>query len=408
MPRTREYHLHLPYFHVDTSKNMSLLYGVRITRDLVMKLAMFFFPIYLYIHGTSDPFWQFLPGSELQRGVSLLVLFYLIHRLTVLFTGIGIGKITTKIGYVKAMSIGFSLFALFLSLLYMNHNPGWILLLAAFINGLETNFFWNSYFTLMSKFALNKHVGQDLGLLQFFLQIAQAIAPALGGLLIVSFGFPSLFMVGLVGVLIALIFVLQLDLKKEHDVVSWGEFLSWTKEGTFLRLSLAYAGQYLNNATLVLWPLYIFLILGSIDRVGILYTLSLFLAMILSFAVGFYVDHRKNKKPFYLSGSLLSLLWLLRVQVVSFWQIAMIDTIDKITANFHWLFFDSISMKRGQGGQAFSYFVYRELITSLAAILFWLIVGGLFLFLSQPWLALFVLAAVGVMFSLLIKEHHKP
>jgi len=406
MPRTREYHLHLPQLHVNKSKNASALYGVRIFRDLISKLAIFFLPIYLYQHGSSDPFWQFLPGNELQKGVLLLVLFFLIHRLTILLTGIEIGKLITRIGYRESMLIGFVLFAIFLSLLYVKSNPGWLLLVAAIINGLETNFFWNSYNTLISKFTLKRHMGQNLGLLNFFLQLAQAIAPALGGVLIVSFGFQSLFLVGLVGVLICIVFVLQLDLKKERDVISWKEFFSWINEKEFLRLAISQAGRYFNDATLIFWPLYIFLILGSIDRVGFLYALSLFFALILSFGVGLYIDHKKDKKPFYISGGILSLLWLLRSQVVSFWQIIIIDTIDRLTTNLYVLFADSILFKRSKGSQALSYFVYREIMVSLTAILFWLVAGSLFLIFSDPWMALFSLAAIGVLMGLLVKEHH--
>ena len=412
MPRTREYHLHLPHlhlprFHVDTSKNMNLLYGVRVSRDLIYRLAIFFLPIFLYQQGSTDPFWNFIPGGDLQRGVLLLVFFYLIHRLTVLATGIGIGKLITKIGYQKAMLTGFGLFSIFLSLLYIRPNPGWLLLLGAFINGLETNFFWNTYFTLISKLTLQRHIEEDLGILHFFRQLAQAIAPALGGILVVSFGFPALFMVGLVGALVSVLFVLQMELKSERDRVSWAEFVKWTQEKTFLRLAVSQAGRYLNDAVLVFWPLYVFLILGSIDRVGFLYTLSLFLAMLVSFGVGFYIDHQKSKRPFYISGGVLSLLWLLRSQVISFWQIALIDTVDRLTANFYFIFHDSILFKRSKGGQALSYFVYRELMVSMAAILFWLIVGALFLVFADPWTALFLLAAVGVLLGLLIKEHHK-
>ena len=406
MPRTREYHLHLPLFHVDKSKNTSLLYGIRVARDLVMRLAIFFLPIYLYQHGSADLFWQFIPGNELQRGVLLLVLFYFIHRLTILVSGIGIGKLITKIGYQKSMLVGFILFAIFLSLLYIDSTPGWLLLAAAFVNGLETNFFWNSYNTLISKFTLSRHLGQDLGLLNFFLQLVQAIAPALGGLMIVSFGFQSLFLVGLVGILVCIIFVLQMNLKKENDQISWAEFLSWTKEKSFLRLAISQAGRYLNDATLIFWPLYVFLILGSIDRVGFLYTLSLFLAMLLSFGVGFYIDHHKNKKPFYVSGGIMSLLWILRSQVISFWQIAIIDTIDRLSANFYAIYYDAIAIKRGKGKEALSYFVYREIVVAIVAIFFWLVVGSLFLIFPDPWLSLFVLAAVGVLLGLLVKKHH--
>ena len=45
---------------------------------------------------------------------------------------------------------------------------------------------------------------------------------------------------------------------------------------------------------------------------------------------------------------------------------------------------------------------------SVAAILFWLTVGGLFLIFPDPWLALFTLAAIGVLMGLLVKEHHRP
>ncbi|MBT3249160.1 MAG: MFS transporter [Candidatus Pacebacteria bacterium] len=406
MPRTRGYNLHLPSIHVNKSKNTNMLYGVRVFRDLVSKLAIFFLPIYLYQHGSSDPFWKFLPGSELQKGVLLLALFFLVHRITILLTGIGIGRLITRIGYRKSMLIGFILFAIFLSLLYIKENPGWLLLLASFVNGLETNFFWNSYNTLISKFTLKRHMGKDLGLLNFFLQLGQAITPALGGLLIVSFGFQSLFLVGLVGIMICIIFVLQLHLKKERDTISWKEFFVWTKEKAFLRLALSQAGRYINDATLIFWPLYIFLILGAIDRVGFLYTLSLFLAMIVSFGVGFYIDSNKNKKPFYVSGGILSIIWILRSQVISFWQIAIIDTFDKLSANFYAVYYDAIAIKRGKGSQALSYFVYRELIVSILAIPFWTVVGGLFLVFPDPWLALFMLASIGVLMGLLVKEHH--
>jgi MFS family permease len=406
MPRNRGYHLHLPSLHFNKSRNANMLYGVRVFRDLVSKLAIFFLPIYLYQHGSSDPFWQFLPGNELQKGVLVLVLFYLVHRATILLTGIEIGRLITRIGYRKSMLTGFILFAIFLSLLYVKENPGWMLLLASFVNGLETNFFWNSYNTLISKFTLKRHMGQDLGLLNFLLQLGQAIAPALGGLLIVSFGFRSLFLVGIVGILICIIFVLQLQIKRERDVISWKEFSTWTREKSFLRLATSQAGRYFNDATLIFWPLYIFLILGAIDRVGFLYTLSLFMAMIVSFGVGFYIDNNKNKKPFYVSGGVLSILWILRSQVISFWQIAIIDTLDKLSANFYAVYYDAIAIKRGKGSQALSYFVYRELIVSIMAIPFWTMVGGLFLIFPEPWLALFMLAAVGVLMGLLVKEHH--
>ena len=52
-----------------------------------------------------------------------------------------------------------------------------------------------------------------------------------------------------------------------------------------------------------------------------------------------------------------------------------------------------------------SYFVYREMIYSFTAIIFWLVVAALFYFFVTAWQSLFVIAAVGVLLTLLIKEH---
>lgn len=404
MPKDQSLHLQLPHFDFDSSQRLNTLYAIRVARDLVYKLAFFFLPIYLYQHGSKDSFWHFLPGGELQRGILLLAIFYFIHRLTVFLSAIPIGKFQVKIGYKKSLLIGFSLYAVFLSTLYASEQPGWVLLIGAVINGLETNFFWNSFYPLISKFTRKQHMGQNLGLVQFLLQVAQALAPALGGVLIVAFGFQSLFMVGLIGVLTAIIFTLQLELSKEYDRVSWHELKDWLEEASFVRLVSSQAGRYINDASVNLWPLYVFLILGAVDRVGYLYTLSLFLAMILSFLVGFYIDHKKNKRPYFVSGGMLTVLWLLRTQVFSVWQIVVVDTFEKITGSFHWLFFDATSIKRGKGGQALSYFVYREMIMSLFAMLFWVVIGAVFLFVSNPWTGLFLVAAVGVMMSLAVKE----
>lgn len=405
MPKIRDFHLsHLP-FKFDVSKNLNLIYGLRVTRDLISKMAIFFLPIFLYQQGSSHDFWHFLPGNQLQRGVLLLVIYYLIKRLTTLITAIEIGKLTTKVGYQKSMLLGFASFGLFLSLLYASTNPGWLILISAAINGLETNFFWSSYQTLISEFTLTSHLGQDLGLQHFLLQVAQAIAPALSGFLIMAFGFHALFMIGLVGVLVCVLLTLNLDLKKNRDRVSWKELRRWFQDKSFARLALSQGGRYLNDATLIFWPLYVFLLLGAVDKVGFLYTASLFLAMILSFSIGFYIDHQQNKKPFYLSGGFLSILWLLRSQVVSFWQVVIIDTFDRLTSSFYTLFADSILVKRGKGSQSFSYYVYREIIISLTAVIFWLAVGGLFFIFDSAWTALFAVAAVGVLLGLLAQEH---
>jgi len=127
--------------------------------------------------------------------------------------------------------------------------------------------------------------------------------------------------------------------------------------------------------------------------------------MVVSFFVGSRIDKSHNKKPFYLSGSFISLIWLMRMNVASIWNIAIVDTLDKLTGNYHWLFFDRKVMIRGRGKKVFSYFTYHEMILAIVAVIFWYLVAVIFLLFPIGWNAMFVLGSVGVMLSLLIKEH---
>jgi len=65
-------------------------------------------------------------------------------------------------------------------------------------------------------------------------------------------------------------------------------------------------------------------------------------------------------------------------------------------------------MVRGKGREGLSYFTYRQMISSVAAIVFWSLVFFLFYFFGNAWTSLFVTAAVGVLLTLLVKEHQGP
>ena len=200
-----------------------------------------------------------------------------------------------------------------------------------------------------------------------------------------------------------MILTLFMDIKGTRDVVSFKEFRGWLREKQFKKLTLSIAGRYINDAALFVWPLYVFIFLGSVDKVGYLYTISLFIAMMFTFFISVYIDHTKSRKPFFLSGGILSVLWLLRTQFLSILSIALIDVVERLTSNFHWLFFDMLLMKRGKGSNALSYFVYREIVLNVTAIAFWVIFAGFFM-LNWGWNSLFLFAAVGVILSLLMKD----
>lgn len=406
MPRSRGRYLPLPRFHINHTRNLKILYGLRVCRDLMSKFALFFLPIFLYQVGSQTAIFEFLAVSNLQRGMLAIGVYYIISAsLSALFS-IWAGKLAVKIGYQKTFVFSYLLYLVqFILLFYLSSAPNLRLyLLVAVVNGLQTPVFWASYLTILSKNTKRASMGQDMGVLQLLLQVVGVVAPAVSGLIAYLIGMEVLFLLGMVMTLISVSLVLLMDEKESRFQVSWQEFFAWLQERQYGRLAASMMGKYIYDAAVFLWPLYVFLLLGTIDKVGYLYTISLFLAMLVTFFTGVYIDRTRNKKPFYLSGGLLSVIWLLRTQVFTVWGIILSDTFDRLAANVHALFFDTAVIKRGKGSRAFSYFIYREVIVNTAAVFFWL-AFVIFFLLNGGWTGIFVFASVGVMFSLLVREN---
>ena len=408
----------MPILHLrfQKSKNLKYIYAIRVLRELVNKLVIFFLPLYFF--NLHLPIWDQvnlslisngLPAfSTLQIGIFNIALSHVLSRLICFLSAIPIAKIQTKFGIQHGFVLGHLLYAVFVLLLFMSKANPYFAILAMAVDGFQMNFFWNSYYYSLSRNSNENKMGSNLGVIKLILNLLAMVSPALGGLIITSLGYSTLFLLGLVVILVGVIFSLLLDNVKVHDKISWKEFKDWMQEPGFRRLALTFSGRYFNDAMVILWPLYMFILLGSTEGVGTLYSLSLFLAFLLTYLIGGAIDKNTNRKPYLFSGGLLSILWMLRSFFVGIWSIAVINTIDKLTSTYHWLFFDRAWILRGKGRQALSYFVYREMIMSAAAVLFWILVFFLFYFFGQAWTSLFAIAAIGVLLTLLVREHKGP
>lgn len=390
-------------FAFQKTKNLRYIYAIRLVRELANQLMVFFLPLYFF--NLRFSFMNRFALSDLKEGIFNVALIYLLTVLVAFFSAIPISKILIKYGIRNGFLMGQLLYCLFILLLYLSKDNPYLVFTAAVTNGLQVNFFWNSFYYSLSRDSKESKLGSNLGLINFLLNLLAMIAPALGGLIIVTLGYQTLFLLGLVIILGGLIFSVLLDNVKVRDAISWHEFFTWLKEPTFRRLGLSFAGRYFNDASVSLWTLYMFILLGSTDGVGYFYSLSLFIALFISFSTGSLIDKNKSRKPFFVSGGFMSFCWILKGFVVNIWSITILNAIDKITSTFHWMFFDRSWISRGKGREALSYFVYREMIYNFAAIIFWLLVMAIFYFLIVAWRSLFVIASIAVLLTLLIKEH---
>lgn len=406
MPRFIQHHLHFPHFHVNlkSNHNMRMLYGIRVLRELKGNLIFFFIPLFLFQTGPKISFLMGFNFSDFQKGMIAVGLYFIMYRIAMLLSVVPVGKfIATKLGFKNAFIVSRVLAVIVMVLYHQSTTHYWLVFAAAFLDGIEGAFFWPLFYNIFGSSAKKKEVGKSLGFLQFALQFVAMAAPALGGLIIVMLGYDKLFMTGMLLTMSGVAFAISMHDGIVTAVPSFKELFAWLKEKRFRQLSMTYVGRYINDSVLTIWPLYVYLLLQGVERVGFLYSMSLFIAMLLSFFIGFYIDHNKSKKPFFLSGGFLSLLWFLRMRAVDLWSVVFVDVTNRLVSSFHWMFYDAILIRRGRGEKSYPFFIYREVTLSLGGILVWLIFTGLFIF-SGDWRMLFLLAAMGTISSLFIND----
>jgi len=403
MFRTKDHHLHLPHFTFDDSNDLRLLYGIRVIRDLVNKMAMFFLPIYLFTIGSKTEYLSSLPLDGFQKGILVISMYYVLVGIIGFFLGIPSGIIYRKIGYQKSFVFSFLLRAVFFITMYFSKENALFLLPSILLDTTNSQMFWAGYYSMLSKNALKKNMGKDMGVLQTLLQIVAVISPAISGVIAYAAGIEYLFFIGLVLMLCSSFLAVKMDTNVENNSVSYKEFFRWLHETRFIKLAASFSGKYIYDASIFLWPLYIFLLLGSVDKVGYLYTVSLFLAMLFTYFAGSYVDKHKSKKPFYYIGGALSLVTIMRSQIISVWGVAFIDMFDKLASKVYNIYFDTMFMKRSKGHDVVSFFIYREMLLNLSTVIFWACVGLFFIFFSG-WKSIYILASVGVLAGLLMKD----
>lgn len=373
-------------------------------RDAAGRLGTFYLPLFFYQSAQTMEF--FSPDfTNLQKGMLVISFYYLFQRLFGAVVNFAQAKLTLKIGHDQSMLLGTAFKAFWLlSLTYIEKNP-WFLLLATILAGIETGFFWQSYHTLVCRFSLEKEMGKSLAGFRFLGNFITMLAPALGALIINFFGFNYLFYISILLIMVSIMGLIKLDIAPERDEVNLKEYLSWMKEKSFKTLVFSQIGRYFYDVSFVLWPLYVFLIIADIVKVGYVYTVSLFLAMIVNIFTGDFLDKKaKHRTPFAVSGGILSVISMLRVLVTGAWEVVVIDTSNRMLGNFYWLIHDKIIFSRGRGSQDFSYFVYNEVNRSIAAVIFWFFMLVFFFLVRVDWIGLFALGSVGILLSLLAKE----
>lgn len=368
-----------------------------------VQLTLFFLPLFLYQIGTETHIFSQLSISSFQKGVLMIGGYFLIQRITVFCSSLFVSRLIASIGSRSGMILGqlFNIFVLLVFILARTRPE--ILLFVAILEGVKITIFWNSYFTVLSDTAIYSKMGESVGTIEFFTKLLQVVIPALTGIILIRHGFWLVFGLGIVFHLISILALFVAPQVQKYQSGTLAEFKEWMKETGFQKFSVSIVGKYFVDSLQFMWPFFVYLLIGKVDRVGYLYSFVFFISLLFVYFSGWYVDHFRSRKPFTWSGIFLGVTWLLRSGVTGIWSIIAVDTVDKLASSVFLPFYDSLILRRGKGRKALAFFTYRELILSFSAILFWSFFLIYFLFVDD-WRGFLLLGSIGMLLAIQLTD----
>lgn len=394
------------HYHV-FSKEFKVLFFAKILHSTGLMLTHFFLPLFLFGVGKSFTIFDPLGISELQKGMMVVGGYFILQRIFVLLFNREVSEIIHRLGSRNGMIIGQVIHIACLVCYQFIAQNHFLILLAALLEGIKMPLFWSSYYTLFSNTAKYKKMGKSVGTIEFFTRLIHVMLPGVSGIIITLFGFNSLFLFGIVFQSVSLITLFFVPDTYKSNKLSLGQQLASIRLRHDHNWILSLAGRYMVDSLQSLWPFLVVFLIGSVERVGYLYSFVLFVSLICIYFAGWYIDHRKSRQPFVFSGSFLAVLWAIRAVVSSLWGIVAIDTLDKLFSSIFNPFYDSLLFRKAKGDYTLAYFVFREQVISLTALVFW---GGFviyFLFTSW-WQYLMVIGFVGMLMSIRLSDQLIP
>lgn len=353
-----------------------------------------FIPVYVYQVGYEQQDGSFVSGMR------TLLLFLLLARVAAGLSSLAVEQLIDRIGFRWTLLVSSVLLSAKFVLLTIAGRNLVFLWIAALLSGLVTSTYWISRHALFGEDQDTMHVGTSLGLLVFLSQVVTVIGPLVGGFVTAMFGFLSLFRLGLVLAVSSGIPFFFMRHHRRHHPDGVAGMVEKLKDPMNFPLVVSWIGRSWDEHLIIdFWPLYVFLVVGAVEKLGIISAAVAGISMIASYAAGLLFDRRQERRKMFLLGAGVSAaIWPVRAFARSFWPLLSIDALHNLVYPAYWVPFLSQTYQFSFRKDTVAFFAFRELVWSVGLIGF--LILAFLLTVSWSWGVLFLLGTFGTLVSM--------
>ena len=337
-------------------QELTQVYLAMAIRSFALSLTSLFVPLYLY--------------KELGYTLSQTLLFFVFYSLIfAIFTPVA-AKFCARYGVKHCVLLSVPFYVGYIILLQLLPVVATPLILISTLLGISLGLYWMGMNLVFQCVTDHKHRGEQVGKQMSVSILATMVGPVIGGLIIEQFGFTFLFMTATLFLILGagVLFLSEdkhipyhFSVRGLFDKKHWGDSLYFVSKGTRVM------------AEGVIWPLMVFMILGSYVSLGLMGTVFSVVSAVLVLVVGKYSDHKDKRVIVWWSAGFESLTWFLRALVSSITGVFGISILAGVTEGVKNAPMGALECDKARGEIA-QYYVVREIYICLGRMLLLLIV----------------------------------
>lgn len=370
-------------FSFKAKRQIRELYAFLIVFSLAWSLIMIFEPIFLY---------------QLGIGVPLIALYYALHYfLYVVLMPLG-GKFAAQYGYERSLSVSTPiLIGYFLLLSKISPGDTALLWLAPGLLALHKIFYWPAYHANFSQYSSEGNRGTEQSWQRVIVYGIGVIGPLAGGFIVASFGFSALFVITALTLVVAGIPLLATKEKFVPRSLPYGDVWQLMRRKYARRMFLASWGWAEHLVHVVFWPIYLFIVIGRADWMGIVVAVSVAIMSAWGFVVGELSDRRTPRFVLRLASPLLSFTYILRMLSGVWWVALPADALGRIgNTTMEIPFIARLYREASRSRDVLTHVLAFEIVLAMAKCAMALVAGIVFWVLPMPlaFIAIFFLAGM--------------
>ncbi len=367
------------------------LYVATTIQNFALAMVAVFEPVYLYQAGYR---------------LGTICLFYAgVYLLYILLLPLGV-KFSLRFGYEKGMVVGSLLWVALYVLLALSVANHWFLLAAVAVYAVQKMFYWPGFHADFAQYSVDEEQGRELGSISFLQMSAAIVGPAVGGIILATAGFTTLFTVVAMLLLVSNTPFLRRPERFEPETMRYGELWRQLCARVNRRWTLASLGYGEELVALVLWPIAMAIVLSqnSVALGGLMAGTALVTA-ISAPILGKLSDQASPRRILRNSSLLYFASWIWRPLVANPLGILISDTLSRVAKNGIGVSYSQLLYRRARDdGRVMVRVMTFELGLAVGKALVALLLVAAFALGAQLWLGFAVAAAFTLLYLALAKE----